>query len=65
MKGEEYSLNYDGHIALTMMANQWGVTFFCVRMLYRPLRDLLRRDDNENRTRGYPSEPNPNLTGKT
>ncbi|KAE9601670.1 hypothetical protein Lal_00040574 [Lupinus albus] len=23
------------------------------------------RDDNENRTCGYPSEPNPNLTGKT
>ncbi|KAF1867003.1 hypothetical protein Lal_00049430 [Lupinus albus] len=23
------------------------------------------RDGNENRTRGYPPEPNPNLTGKT
>ncbi|KAF1891390.1 hypothetical protein Lal_00017022 [Lupinus albus] len=23
------------------------------------------RDDNENRTRGYPSKPNPNLMGKT
>ncbi|KAF1897351.1 hypothetical protein Lal_00035054 [Lupinus albus] len=23
------------------------------------------RDDNENRTRGYPFEPNPNIMGKT
>ncbi|OIW05289.1 hypothetical protein TanjilG_03678 [Lupinus angustifolius] len=30
-----------------------------------PIHEVESRDDNENRTRGYPSEPNPNLTVKT